>query len=480
MSFPYHQYVEYSNPATPRVYAWEVASATSEQDPSLQLQQQQQQQPQEPQPQPQQISPSQLQLQQLPPPLLQHTQSSTPQEHQVQQQQLHQQPQPQPQHQHQQHQQYAPHQTIHVQPPARTPQQPQYRFETVTEEDFVQASVTGERPGSGSSRGGSGRRGASKPPPLHVDTSRRASSSSAAGSPGPATAAGPGTGGRVPPARTHAHVQSLSAHPYRRPQSRAASGGSGAGAGVAGPSGQQHAPAPVRSRHVSELQSAQTSVGGVSASHTGGALPTVGTPMGVSCPASSTWREGLLGLSTAQQQATTGTGPAIGTGTSFQVGVVDPAVGSAEATPRGDADADLPVSHNLILPFTLEPVRPKRYGIRADVHFSTEENVITAMFELPGVKRADLRIMMSVCPFSRVRQVSVSGVSRGPLPLQGHQVRERKFGEFFRTLAVPPETKPEDVFVRFEDGILTLKIPGGAPAQAEQPQDIPIPIPAPQ
>ena len=83
----------------------------------------------------------------------------------------------------------------------------------------------------------------------------------------------------------------------------------------------------------------------------------------------------------------------------------------------------------------------RRYGIRADIHFNAEENVITAMFEIPGVKRDDMRITMSVCPFSRVRQVSISGMSRSMLPLQGHSVRERKFGEFFRTMVVPPETK---------------------------------------
>ena len=127
---------------------------------------------------------------------------------------------------------------------------------------------------------------------------------------------------------------------------------------------------------------------------------------------------------------------------SFQVDAdATAAVGSAGATPQADVESDMPVAHNLVLPFTLEPVRPKRYMIRADVHFNTDENIITAMFELPGVKRPDLRITMSVCPFSRVRQVTISGVSRGTLPVQGHQVRERKFGEFFRTLAVPPETK---------------------------------------
>ncbi len=274
MSFPYHQYVDYSNPATPRVYAWEAASATSDQDTAHQLPPQQDPQ-QSAQPPPQQISPSQLQLHQLP---LQPQQPSTPQElvHQ-----LHHQPPPPPT-----RQQYTPHpQTIHVAPSVA---QPQYRFETLTEGDFAHASATGERPGS------SRRRGASKPPSLHVDTSRASSASATAAvaSPGPSalSSAGGGTGPlRVP--HTRAHVQS--AHPYRRPQSQGASG-SGTSSVVAPASGA--AQAPVRSRRVSELQSAQTletSVGGAGTA----ALPTVGTAMAVSCPASSSWREGLLGLS---------------------------------------------------------------------------------------------------------------------------------------------------------------------------------------
>ncbi|KAI0674545.1 hypothetical protein C8Q78DRAFT_966804 [Trametes maxima] len=117
----------------------------------------------------------------------------------------------------------------------------------------------------------------------------------------------------------------------------------------------------------------------------------------------------------------------------------------------------------------------RRYGIRADVHYSDEDSLMTAMFELPGVKRSDLRITMSVCPFSRVRQLNIAGIARPVFPLQGHGVRERKFGYFARTLVVPPETKPEDVEITLEDGILTLKIPTGVPAQAEPTQEIAIP-----
>ncbi|KAI0634824.1 hypothetical protein C8Q77DRAFT_1104206 [Trametes polyzona] len=186
-------------------------------------------------------------------------------------------------------------------------------------------------------------------------------------------------------------------------------------------------------------------------------MPAVGTAMAVSCPATDSWREGLLGL----VENTVVSAASVSASASH-----DP-----ETTPTATPRAAL--QGLLLPPGTAEPVR--RYGIRADIHYNTEENVVVAMFELPGVKRGDLRITMSVCPFTRVRQVNVAGISRSPLPLQGHGVRERKFGQFVRTLVVPPETKPEDVAVTLEDGILTLKIPGGAPAQAEQPQEIATP-----
>lgn len=289
MSYTYPQYVDFSNPATPRVYNWEVASTTSEQDAAFQLQQDPQQSAQE-HDQPQHISPSQLQLQQLPPLPLpahqhqQHSASGSPQdsEHTHQLQQL---LQLQPQLQMLQQQLPPHHQTIIIQvAPAQA--QPRYRFETVTAENFIHAGATGERPRS------SGSRGTSKAP-LRVDTPRASSSSSAAA---PATSLGPsggvhahsagGPSRRIP--RPRAHVQS--AHPYRRPQSRAASssGGSPPGAGV----GEQ---APVRSHRVSELQSTLTSVDGVpSFAKALPAMPTVGTVKAVSCPAQSSWHEGLV------------------------------------------------------------------------------------------------------------------------------------------------------------------------------------------
>ncbi|KAH9932206.1 uncharacterized protein B0H18DRAFT_871411 [Fomitopsis serialis] len=118
---------------------------------------------------------------------------------------------------------------------------------------------------------------------------------------------------------------------------------------------------------------------------------------------------------------------------------------------------------------------PRRYNICTDIQFDTVENVVIAMFELPGVKKSDVRISIATCPFSRVKQLTVSGTSRSALGTErGHTIRERKFGDFSKSIGVPPETQPRDVHAIMEDGVLTLRIPGGQPTQAFQPQDVPL------
>lgn len=87
------------------------------------------------------------------------------------------------------------------------------------------------------------------------------------------------------------------------------------------------------------------------------------------------------------------------------------------------------------------PVGIRRLLIRTDIHYSAETNTVTAMLELPGVKKSSLRLNLHTCPYSRVRQISVSGKAVPVFSEEGFTVRERKFGEFMRTLVVPPETK---------------------------------------
>jgi len=91
--------------------------------------------------------------------------------------------------------------------------------------------------------------------------------------------------------------------------------------------------------------------------------------------------------------------------------------------------------------FTPQQDSLRRFIIRADVHYDAESKLLTAHLELPGLKKRDLSITLSTCVYNRVRQVVIAGRSKPMLPEVGYAIRERKFGEFSRTFAVPPETK---------------------------------------
>ncbi|OCH91278.1 hypothetical protein OBBRIDRAFT_701163, partial [Obba rivulosa] len=117
----------------------------------------------------------------------------------------------------------------------------------------------------------------------------------------------------------------------------------------------------------------------------------------------------------------------------------------------------------------------RRYGIRADIFYDRTAQTLTALLELPGVQRADVRLRLLRCPHTRVRVLLVEGTARAPAaPAAGHAARERRYGEFMRVILVPPETQTQDVQARMEDGVLTVCVPGVQDAESEPPQDVPL------
>ncbi|TFK49300.1 hypothetical protein OE88DRAFT_1662773 [Heliocybe sulcata] len=119
----------------------------------------------------------------------------------------------------------------------------------------------------------------------------------------------------------------------------------------------------------------------------------------------------------------------------------------------------------------------KRYNIRTDVHFNAETNTMTAMFEIPGVKKTDIKIMLSRCPYSKAKQVTVRGIAKSVLPDDAaaagfFTTRERHHGEFKRTLVVPSDAEANAIQAEFQDGILILRVPGGEPAEPFDPESI--------
>ncbi|KAJ6567152.1 hypothetical protein B0H19DRAFT_940819 [Mycena capillaripes] len=122
------------------------------------------------------------------------------------------------------------------------------------------------------------------------------------------------------------------------------------------------------------------------------------------------------------------------------------------------------------------PVDDRRYILRTDTHYDPRTRVLTALLELPGMKKRDLSITLATTLFNRLRQVTVNGQSRAPFPpsLAGTPLRERKYGRFTRAFPVPADTKPEDIDAAMEDGVLVLKISCGLPAASADKHEIPI------
>ncbi|RDB30435.1 Heat shock protein 16 [Hypsizygus marmoreus] len=120
--------------------------------------------------------------------------------------------------------------------------------------------------------------------------------------------------------------------------------------------------------------------------------------------------------------------------------------------------------------------RRRRFILRTDMNYDPETKILTAMLEVPGVKKADVRVTLSTCHYNRVKQITVSGHSTPVFPPvsdggETTTVRERLFGEFSRTFAVPSEIKREDIDASMEDGVLTIKFPCGMPVHPN-PEDV--------
>jgi HSP20 family protein len=78
--------------------------------------------------------------------------------------------------------------------------------------------------------------------------------------------------------------------------------------------------------------------------------------------------------------------------------------------------------------------------------------------ELPGVKRDDVEITL------HERVLTISGERRAEEQREGsgYYVRERRYGSFRRNLVLPHDVEEGQISARFEDGVLEVRVPGGA------------------
>ena len=89
------------------------------------------------------------------------------------------------------------------------------------------------------------------------------------------------------------------------------------------------------------------------------------------------------------------------------------------------------------------------------MHESKENNLITATFELPGLKKEDVTIDL------QNNRLIVSGEANfsDEKEENGYVVKERRSGRFSRTVPIPQGTNPEDIKASMENGVLTVTYP---------------------
>jgi len=97
-----------------------------------------------------------------------------------------------------------------------------------------------------------------------------------------------------------------------------------------------------------------------------------------------------------------------------------------------------------------------------DVPASTENNQITAIFDLPGLKKEDVQIDV------HNNRLTISGESKSSADREeeGYAVRERRYGKFTRTLPLPAGIKAEEIKAAMENGVLTVTFPKVGAEQA--------------
>lgn len=99
---------------------------------------------------------------------------------------------------------------------------------------------------------------------------------------------------------------------------------------------------------------------------------------------------------------------------------------------------------------------------RMDLHEDAEKNLVTATFELPGLKKEDI----SIDVHNGRLTVSAESKLSSEHDENGYAVRERRFGRLSRTLQLPQGLKEEEIKASVENGVLTVTFPKTTPELA--------------
>jgi len=104
-----------------------------------------------------------------------------------------------------------------------------------------------------------------------------------------------------------------------------------------------------------------------------------------------------------------------------------------------------------------ETIRPKM-----DIYEDTENNLVSAIFELPGVSKDEVQIGIQssgvLTVSTEIKQPQSVGQN-----LDNFAIRERRVGLYSRTIQLPNGIKDEDIKASMENGVLIITFPKSAP-----------------
>ncbi|KAJ2924545.1 hypothetical protein H1R20_g12555, partial [Candolleomyces eurysporus] len=104
----------------------------------------------------------------------------------------------------------------------------------------------------------------------------------------------------------------------------------------------------------------------------------------------------------------------------------------------------------------------RHFKPRMDLHEDAEKNIVTATFELPGLKKEDI----SIDVHNGRLTVSAESKLSSEHNENGYAIRERRYGKLSRTLQLPQGLKEEEIKASVEDGVLTVTFPKSTPELA--------------
>ncbi|KAI0080037.1 HSP20-like chaperone [Panus rudis PR-1116 ss-1] len=105
---------------------------------------------------------------------------------------------------------------------------------------------------------------------------------------------------------------------------------------------------------------------------------------------------------------------------------------------------------------------PRTLRPRLDLHEDEKANTVTAVFELPGLKKEDVNISVQ----NNILTVSGETKKSEERDEDGYKVRERHYGKFSRSIQLPQGVKETDIKASLDNGLLTVTFPRTTPEQA--------------